>query len=106
MAKLEDACWEGYEAVGMKEKGGKMVPNCVPMASRVAARHMAKEWKKLPPGWTEESVRSFWETLTKSAPKHPVTKCIKDMEGKVSNPGAFCGGLADEMQPGWRSEAR
>ena len=27
---LEDACWEGYEAVGMKEKDGKQVPNCVP----------------------------------------------------------------------------
>ena len=26
-----DPCWEGYEAVGMKEKRGKMVPNCVPI---------------------------------------------------------------------------
>lgn len=23
-------CWKGYEMVGMKEKGGKKVPNCVP----------------------------------------------------------------------------
>jgi hypothetical protein len=23
-------CWEGYKQVGMKEKNGKMVPNCVP----------------------------------------------------------------------------
>jgi hypothetical protein len=29
--ELEDACWEGYEAQGMKEKDGKMVPNCVPV---------------------------------------------------------------------------
>lgn len=28
--KLKDACWEGYEAVGMKMKDGKKVPNCVP----------------------------------------------------------------------------
>jgi len=28
---LEKACWPGYEAVGMKKKGGKMVPNCVPV---------------------------------------------------------------------------
>lgn len=27
---LKDACWEGYEAVGMKTKNGKQVPNCVP----------------------------------------------------------------------------
>ena len=28
---LEGACWEGYEAIGMKEVGGRMVPNCVPI---------------------------------------------------------------------------
>jgi hypothetical protein len=26
----EDPCWDGYEMVGMKEKDGKEVPNCVP----------------------------------------------------------------------------
>ena len=25
-----DPCWEGYKQIGMKEKGGKEVPNCVP----------------------------------------------------------------------------
>lgn len=25
-----DPCWKGYEMVGMKSKGGKEVPNCVP----------------------------------------------------------------------------
>ena len=28
---LENACWKGYEAVGMKKKNGKKVPNCVPV---------------------------------------------------------------------------
>jgi hypothetical protein len=28
---LESACWEGYEPIGMKEKDGRMVPNCVPI---------------------------------------------------------------------------
>lgn len=23
-------CWKGYRQVGMKKKGDKMVPNCVP----------------------------------------------------------------------------
>jgi len=27
---LKKACWKGYTAVGMKKKGGKTVPNCVP----------------------------------------------------------------------------
>lgn len=26
----EDPCWDGYEQIGMKKKGGKEVPNCVP----------------------------------------------------------------------------
>ena len=30
-ADLEDACWEGYEPIGLKEKDGRMVPNCVPV---------------------------------------------------------------------------
>ena len=101
---LEDACWEGYEAVGMKEKDGKQVPNCVPSkaaSNRVVTRHVAA-WENLPEGWTEDSLDSFWESLTGDV-KHPVTKCIKQMEGKVSNPGAFCGSLADKADPGWRS---
>ena len=28
--KKKNPCWSGYEAVGMKKKGGKTVPNCVP----------------------------------------------------------------------------
>ena len=28
---MEKACWSGYTQRGMKEKGGRMVPNCVPV---------------------------------------------------------------------------
>ena len=28
---LEDACWEGYEAIGTKMLDGREVPNCVPV---------------------------------------------------------------------------
>ena len=28
--KLREACWTGYKQVGLKKKGDKMVPNCVP----------------------------------------------------------------------------
>jgi hypothetical protein len=31
MEHMTEACWEGYKQVGMKDKGGKMVPNCVPI---------------------------------------------------------------------------
>ncbi|WP_168194056.1 hypothetical protein [Pontibacter sp. SGAir0037] len=29
-SKQDDPCWKGYEQVGMKDKNGKQVPNCVP----------------------------------------------------------------------------
>lgn len=29
--KEEKPCWKGYEAIGMKKKNGKSVPNCVPV---------------------------------------------------------------------------
>lgn len=32
---LKKACWKGYEAIGMKKKGGRMVPNCVPITKKV-----------------------------------------------------------------------
>ena len=31
LAGLEDACWEGYIAIGTKDMDGREVPNCVPM---------------------------------------------------------------------------
>jgi hypothetical protein len=29
--KVDEACWKGYRAKGMKKKGGKLVPNCKPI---------------------------------------------------------------------------
>ena len=28
--KKKGPCWKGYEMIGMKKKGGRTVPNCVP----------------------------------------------------------------------------
>jgi flagellar biosynthesis chaperone FliJ len=33
--KEESPCWKGYKQVGMKDKGGRQVPNCVPNESVV-----------------------------------------------------------------------
>lgn len=30
MQYIDEACWKGYQQRGMKEKGGKQVPNCIP----------------------------------------------------------------------------
>jgi hypothetical protein len=39
----EDPCWKGYTQVGMKKKGGKEVPNCVPSKSVPKAKGYKKE---------------------------------------------------------------
>jgi hypothetical protein len=31
ISKMENPCWKGYKAYGTKNKGGKEVPNCVPV---------------------------------------------------------------------------
>jgi predicted DNA-binding WGR domain protein len=68
---------------------------------------VAAKWKgKLPKGWTDESVKKFWGSLTSRAPKHKVTECIKKMKDTaITDPGAFCASLADREIPGWREEA-
>jgi len=68
------------------------------------ANRFAKKWKKLPPGWTDESVKKFWKTLGKGTPEHKVWNCIEKMDGHIPNTGAFCGGLADWQMPGWREK--
>lgn len=49
--KDKDPCWKGYQMVGMKKKGGKEVPNCVPaneeagkgkLASYMENKHQGK----------------------------------------------------------------
>lgn len=54
---------------------------------------MGEGWESLPEGWTEKSAKEYWNSLTGDR-KHKITRCIKDMTGKIDNPGAFCGSLA------------
>jgi hypothetical protein len=32
--KSKGPCWDGYEAIGMKMKNGRRVPNCVPIKKK------------------------------------------------------------------------
>ena len=32
---MAEACWSDYKQVGMKKKGNKMVPNCVPEEAEI-----------------------------------------------------------------------
>jgi hypothetical protein len=43
---MEKACWSGYTQEGMKEKGGRMVPNCVPIKKSNENTEIKEEIKK------------------------------------------------------------
>ena len=48
-SNMEKACWSGYEQQGMKDKGGRKVPNCVPIKKSVdetSINQSKKEVKK------------------------------------------------------------
>jgi hypothetical protein len=48
---IEKACWSGYEQQGMKDKGGRKVPNCVPVK---------KSMDEDSPKEVEEVSKSIW----------------------------------------------
>ena len=39
-----DPCWKGYKQIGMKDKNGKQVPNCVPKASERIHRFQSNRY--------------------------------------------------------------
>lgn len=41
--QLDEKCWDGYEQVGMKKKGAKMVPNCVQKESAIMKGILGKD---------------------------------------------------------------
>ena len=41
-AGLEDACWDGYIAIGTKDMDGREVPNCVPIKEEASKIQMEK----------------------------------------------------------------
>jgi hypothetical protein len=63
---LKKACWDGYTAVGMKMKGGRKVPNCVPEEVVVeeveldeTAAWQRKEGKRESGGLNQKGVDSY-----------------------------------------------
>lgn len=59
---LKKACWKGYTAVGMKKKGGKMVPNCVPEETQLDEKSAAwqrKEGKNPEGGLNKKGIASY-----------------------------------------------
>ncbi len=41
--EILEACWDGYRQAGMKKKGGRMVPNCVPVSEQDLEENL-RDW--------------------------------------------------------------
>jgi hypothetical protein len=81
----------------MEQQGISSIPESdIVAAIKEASQKRADKWYDMPKGWTTESRQKFWDSLTGDR-VHRITKCIKEMEGKVDDPGAFCGALASRV---------
>lgn len=58
--KKKDPCWTGYEMIGMKDKNGKKVPNCVPEETELEEAAVdAKGYKSSTGGLTQKGVDAY-----------------------------------------------
>lgn len=82
---LEDACWDGYEAVGMKEKDGKQVPNCVPTKTAShdgAMKKLRQEFPDIPPQELDQLVGSVSPRMSPEGRK--VQRRYQQLTGKTA----------------------
>ena len=71
VAEDKDPCWDGYKQIGMKKKGSKQVPNCVPTTEEagvgvIASKKQAKDprystslTKDVRPGQVNKNLKAF-----------------------------------------------
>jgi hypothetical protein len=89
-----DPCWDGYKQVGMKKKGGKMVPNCVKEGYSNWREELAEDWQKVnkkdkTDGMSQKAVNAYKRENPGSKLKTAVTE--KNPGGKrAKRRKSFC----------------
>ncbi|AFD02709.1 hypothetical protein [Synechococcus phage S-MbCM6] len=83
--QVQEKCWQGYKRVGMKKKGNKMVPNCVPEEVQTEGAAWTKKSGKNSEGGLNEKGRKSYEA------ENPGSD-LKAPSKKVGNPrrASFC----------------
>ncbi len=90
----EDPCWDGYKQVGMKKKGGKMVPNCVKEGYSNWREELEEDWQKVnksdkTDGMSQKAVNAYRRENPGSKLKTAVTE--KDPgPGRSKRRKSFC----------------
>jgi hypothetical protein len=118
-----EACWKGYKQIGMKKKGGKKVPNCVPEEEiDEESEYKGRKVKLNKPIRTSENPNKKFKVYVKNAKGKVVVVRFGDpnMEIKRDDPArrkAFrarhsCDDKKDKTTPGywscmqWRADAK
>ena len=76
---LADACWKGYKQVGLKDKNGKKVPNCVPEAYDIGHDY-ADYTNKITPGQPGYDAKFQGGSYKPSDPKKNLKQVITKPE--------------------------
>ena len=84
-----DPCWKGYQMVGMKKKGGKKVPNCVPEEVEIQEDWQEVNRKDKTDGMSQKAVDAYRRENPGSKLSTAVTE--KNPKGKrASRRASFC----------------
>lgn len=94
---LEDACWDGYTAVGMKPdpNGSGKVPNCVPEDEVENAQKLAEK---------DGVFGKPFEGPNGQGPYDSFSGCVSEMEGKVDSPEGLCATWHHQDTGEWPAE--
>ena len=70
---MQKACWSGYKQEGMKDKNGRMVPNCVPVEKSIISENLDKAKEKyedvIKPRKGEPSDKELYARIVAAAKK-------------------------------------
>lgn len=86
---VDEACWAGYKQVGMKKKGDKMVPDCVPetkegLLDRVGDK-VAKAKRALANGMPKHQVIAKYHVTSKELGEAVSPSLKKQLEAKLKD---------------------
>ena len=107
---VAERCWDGYTAKGLKKKGDRMVPNCVPVSESQELDEVAawqrKEGKNPEGGLNRKGIESYrrenpgsklsMAVTTKPSKLDPDSKAAKRRKSFCARMGGMEGPMKDE----------
>jgi hypothetical protein len=108
--QLDEKCWDGYKQIGTKKKGGKMVPNCVPVSEASSPAQQAAIAINMKKKGVEPKNESYGEIdESKNCPTDPAKWAASKAKAKSKfdvYPSAYANGFAAKDYKakggGWR----